>query len=420
MKVMWIVNTIFPVPSKEIGINCSCFGGWAHSLYESIKKIDNNINFSIVSTYSGKKFKRITDEDTTYYLIPNKNENKYNKNLKKYWKKIIEEYNPDVVHIHGTEYPRALPLIELYPNLNYVVSIQGLIYPCSRVFNANLNFSTLVKNITIRDILKPKTGLFINKDLKARAVFEQKILNKVNNVIGRTNWDKAETLAVNPNLNYYHCEENLRECFYNDEWNINKKEKYTIFFSQAQSILKGFYLMVEALKILKRKYPDVKVVVAGNNLLDRSSLKVRLKRQSYTKYLQKLIKKYNLSNNIEFTGYLSEKEYKEKLIKCHVYAQTSSMENSSNALGEAMILGMPCVASNVGGTSDMLIDKKEGFLYPYTEPELLAYYIEQYFESDDLCKDMGKNARKHALKRHDWDNNAKETLKIYKEILEKK
>ena len=60
MKVMWIVNTIFPVPSKEIGINCSCFGGWAHSLYESIKKIDNNINFSIVSTYSGKKFKRIT------------------------------------------------------------------------------------------------------------------------------------------------------------------------------------------------------------------------------------------------------------------------------------------------------------------------------------------------------------------------
>lgn len=419
MKVLWVVNSIFPYPAKQLNGKESCFGGWAHSLYNSIKTIDD-INFSIVSTYSGKEFKKFIDGNTVYYLVPNTKENKYNDKLKLYWKKIIEDFKPEIIHIHGTEYPKTIPLIRLYPNLNYVVSIQGLINPCYRVCNANIKFSTLLKNLTIRDILKPKTGILTSLSLKSRIKYETEILKNVRYVIGRTTWDKAYVTSVNPKIKYYQGEENLRKSFYSEEWNFKDNEKYTIFFSQAQSIIKGFYIMLEALKFLKYKYPNVKVVVAGNNILDNNSFKAKIKRQSYTKYLQKLINKYKLENNVEFTGYLNEEEYKEKLIKSHVYVQASSIENSSNALGEAMILGVPCVASNVGGTSDMLIDKKEGFLYPYTEPELLAHYIEKYFESDDLCKEMGQNARKHALKRHDWDNNAKQTIKIYEDILEKK
>ena len=418
MKVLWIVNTIFPYPAQQLNSEQSCFGGWAHSLFNSIKKIDN-IPFCIVATYSGKKLKRFTDANDTYYLIPNSNENRYNAALKKYWKIIIEDYHPDIVHIHGTEYPKSLPLIELYPNLNYVVSIQGFLTSYWRVANANLEFKTLLKNLTIRDVLKPKTGYLVQSDLKNRAKYEQIIIKKVKNVIGRTDWDKAQVLALNPDLNYYQGEENLRECFYNSVWDGKKIDNYTIFFSQAQAILKGFYLMIEALKIIKIKYPTVKVVVAGNDILDDSSIKKKIKRQSYTKYLQKLIKKYDLKNNIVFTGYLNAEEYKKRLLKSHVYVQASSIENSSNSLGEAMILGVPCVASNVGGTSTMLVDKKEGFLFPYTEPELLAYYVEKYFEDAKLCTEMGKNARIHAIKRHDWNNNAETTIKTYNSILKR-
>lgn len=419
MRVLWVVNAIFPYPAEQLKIEKSCFGGWAHSLYESVKNEDD-IKFCIVSTYSENNIKKFIQENTIYYLIPNNKENKYNKELENYWKIIVNDFKPDIVHIHGTEYPKSLPLIRKFPNLNYVVSIQGLLIPYSRVYNANLKFSTLFKNITIRDILKPKTGISTSNEIKSRSRYEREILESVNNVIGRTTWDKACVYAINSDMNYYHGEENLRECFYSDIWNIKNVDSHTIFFSQAQSIIKGFYIMVEALNILKRKYPDVKVVVAGNNILDSSSFKSRLKRQSYTKYLQKLINKYNLNNNIEFTGYLNAEDYKKRLLRSHVYVQASSIENSSNSLGEAMILGVPSVASNVGGTSDMLIDKKEGFLYPYTEPELLAYYVEKYFENESLCYEMGKNARDHALKRHNWENNAKETIKIYKDILNKK
>ena len=416
MKILWIVNTIFPYPAEKLNMSKSCFGGWTHSLYESINK-EYKTTFCIVATYNGKNFEKFVDDKTTYYLIPNRKENKYNEGLKKYWKIIIDDFKPDIVHIHGTEYPKALPLIYSYPNLNYVVSIQGFLNSYARVSNANLEFSTLLKNLTIRDIIKPKTGYLTFLDYKKRAKYEREIIKNIKNVIGRTTWDKAQVFAINKDLNYYQGEENLRECFYKDKWDVNNINRHTIFFSQAQSIIKGFYLMIEALKILKIKYPDVKVIVAGNDILNTSTFKLRIKRQSYTKYLQKLIKKYNLKDNIEFTGFLDAERYKEKLLKSNVYVQSSSIENSSNSLGEAMILGVPCVASNVGGTSDMLIDKEEGFLYPYTEPELLAYYIEGYFESDKLSIEKGTKARKHALKRHDWENNAKVTIKTYKDIL---
>ena len=416
MKILWLVNSIFPFPAEKIGMEKSCFGGWAHSLYESIKNEKDN-TYSIVSTYSGNKLEKFIDGNTSYYLIPNNNEIKYNSNLIKYWKEVINEFAPDIVHIHGTEYPKALPLIRTFPNLNYVVSIQGFLNSYYRVYNANLPFSVLLKNITFRDIIKSNTGILTYKELKNRAKYEKEIVSKVKNVIGRTTWDRACVKAINPEVKYYTGEENLRECFFKDKWNIENIDRHTIFFSQAQSIIKGFYIMIEALRILKNKYPDIKVVVAGNNLFDTSSLKARLKRQSYTKFLQKQVKKYGLQDNIEFTGYLPAEEYKNRLLRSNVYVQASSNENSSNSLGEAMILGMPCVASYVGGTPDMLKDRQEGFLFPYTEPELLAYYVEEFFEDDALCYEMGQKAREHALKRHDWENNAKVTLNTYRNIL---
>lgn len=419
MRIMWIVNTIFPYPAEKMGLSKTVFGGWLISLYESLSK-KNIGEICIVSTYNGKDLKKYSDKNTIYYLIPNKYENKPDYSTKKYWDKIIKEFTPDIIHIHGTEYPKTIPLIMNHHNENYVVSIQGFLNSYKRVCYCNLNPIVFLKNITIRDILKPKTGYMVGLDYEKRAKYEKMIIENVDNVIGRTEWDYAQVKAINPEINYYHGDENLRECFYKDKWNIEKIERHTIFFSQSQAILKGFYIMVEAINILKKKYPDIKVKVAGNNILDTNTIKKKLKRQSYTRYLQKLIKQYNIQDNIQYTGFLDAEAYKNELIKSHVYVQAASIENSSNSLGEAMILGVPCVASNVGGTSTMLKDKEEGFLYPYTEPELLAIYIEKYFESDELCKKYSGNARKTALKRHDWKKNTDEVINAYISIIKNK
>ena len=80
---------------------------------------------------------------------------------------------------------------------------------------------------------------------------------------------------------------------------------------------------------------------------------------------------------------------------------------------------MPCVASNTGGTMDILENKKEGLIYPYTEPAVLAEYISRYFENDELCLKYGKNARKTAIKRHNQKENLKNMIEIYSNIMGK-
>lgn len=112
-----------------------------------------------------------------------------------------------------------------------------------------------------------------------------------------------------------------------------------------------------------------------------------------------------------FTGILSEEKMIEQYLKSNVFVLPSVIENSSNSLG--------CVATNTGGTMDILEHKKEGFLYPYTEPAMCADYISRYFEDDKLCIEYGRQARKKALSRHNAENNANQIIKIYNEIIKK-
>ena len=58
-------------------------------------------------------------------------------------------------------------------------------------------------------------------------------------------------------------------------------------------------------------------------------------------------------DQFEFEGFLSAEKMKRLLLESNVFVCPSSIENSPNSLGEAMLLGVPCVASDVGGIADM-------------------------------------------------------------------
>ena len=108
-----------------------------------------------------------------------------------------------------------------------------------------------------------------------------------------------------------------------------------------------------------------------------------------------------------------------RLLKSNVFVQASSIENSPNSLGEAMLLGVPCIASNVGGTSTMLKDKEDGFLYPFGDYALLAYYIDQVFKNNDYALKFSKNSQKHANITHNKKTNENCMIEIYKKIIDK-
>ena len=419
MRVLWIVNTIFPYPAKIIGYSSSVFGGWMNGLMNAIIKNDS-IELAIATTYDGNDLKKVVDNQVTYYLLPCKDNTKYDTELEKFWIEVNKDFKPNLVHLHGTEFAHGLSFLNACKNVKSLVSIQGLVSLCGESYVMGIDHKDIIRNITFRDMIKQDNLYQAQKKFLKRGVNEIKILQSVDGIIGRTSWDYAATLKYTDISKYYKCNESLRDSFYEASWDYSEIEKHTIFVSQASYPLKGFHEVVRALPTIKKYYPDVKVYVAGVDIINRSSLNSRIKTSGYAKYLIKLMKKNNVVDSIKFVGLLNETEMVDKLLKCNVFVQSSILENSPNSLGEAMLLGMPIVASNVGGTSDMLVDKKEGFLYPYGESDLLAKYVISVFDAKDNIAEIGKEANKHAIKTHDRQKNAKDMINIYNDLLKKR
>lgn len=412
MKILWIVNTIFPYPAEQLNIKKCVFGGWLIGLAEQLKK-NTDIELGITAVYDGNKIKKYCDKNITYYLMPGAPALKYNIKLNKFAKDILNDFKPEILHIHGTEYAHGLAFFNVCNDgVKKIVSIQGLVSCIEKVYLASIPYNEILKNITFRDIIR-QDNLFQQKSkFKMCGMNEINIIKKADAVIGRTTWDYANTKEINPKEEYYHNDEILRPSFYTDKWNIEKCERYTLLCSQAGYPIKGAHFLLETVAILKQRYPKVKLFIAGENVLNKG-----LRTSGYAKYLSKLIRKYKISDNIIFTGLLSENEMKERMLKSHVFVLPSAIENSSNSLGEAMILGMPCVATNTGGTMDILEHRKEGYLYPYTEPAMCAEYISNFFENDNLCVSMGKEAQITAQRRHDPNKNVKNYIELYEKMI---
>lgn len=418
MNILWITNGLFPKPSKVLGLPNPVAGGWLYGLSERLAS-RKEIRLAIASPYSGNELQVLILNKVVYYLLPVKSIKTYQKKLEPIWLKICREFEPELVHIHGTEYTHGLACMRACVNLNYVISIQGLVSVYARYFYAGLSFSTLLRNITFRDLVKNETAFQVKNDFERRGRMEHEYLLRSYHVIGRTSWDHAHTKTVNPKINYHFCNETLRNEFYiSPKWDINKKSNFTIFLSQAFIPLKGLHQVLSAISIIKNDFPLIKIRVAGDSIIESNSFKDRLKLRGYGLFILKLIKKFNLQDHIEFVGKLNADEMIREYLNAHIFVCPSSIENSPNSLGEAQLLGVPTVAAYVGGIPDMLTHGESGLLYRFEEVEMLADNIRILFTDDLLLRSISKEEVNVAEIRHNPDFNLNQLVNIYKKIIE--
>ena len=104
---------------------------------------------------------------------------------------------------------------------------------------------------------------------------------------------------------------------------------------------------------------------------------------------------------------------KKAYLHSNVFVLPSTIENSPNSLGEAMLLGVPCVAADVGGVTSMMDHKEEGYVYQSTAAYMLAHYICGVFDMEERAESVGLAARGHARKTHDPQQNLQDLLAIY-------
>ena len=409
MRILWLSNVLFPEVCKELNIPIPIIGGWmASGAYALIKYSGQEIVLAVACLSGEASLKHIRGEKIEYYLIPG---NGNNQHLEECFAKIKRDFNPTIVHIHGTEVPHSLAYLTACGNNNLVVSIQGLVSVYANYYFGGL--SSLEVKPSVRDILRNDSLAIQKKEMTKRGVAEIRLLQNVNHIIGRTIWDRTHSWALNPAAKYHYCNETLRASFYNKEWAYDKCEHYSIFLSQAHYPIKGIQQLLKALPLIKRHFPSVKVYVAGNDFLNVP----KFRKNGFALFVQKMITQLGLTENIVFAGNLAEEQMANQFQKAHVFVCPSVIENSPNSVGEAQLIGVPVVASYVGGSMNMIEDGKTGFLYRFEDTALLAYRICQLFENPELCNLFSKNGKVDANKRHDPKNNALNLFSIYKDIM---
>lgn len=413
MKVLWLCSTMLPNIADDIGIKSSTNVSW---IVNAAKQLSMQDNCELCICFPMNKKEQIISgcvDGILYYGFPQKisNPTKYNRDLEKIFEWIVDEYKPDIIHVWGTEYPHTLSMMKVCEKKEIVdkaiISIQGLCHIIEKHYYSMLP-NNILRKYTFYDLLKRENICKQRKKHQKRGCFEIEALKIARNVIGRTEWDEACVKQINPDIRYHFCNETLRENFYNNEWDYGKCQKYSIFLSQGYYPIKGLHLALEAVNILKKDYPDILLHVGGLNMIQRG-----WKTSAYGRYIQHLMKEYELEDNVTFTGMLDEKNMVKQYLKANVFVSASTIENSPNSVGEAMCLGVPVVSSDVGGVKNLISHGVEGYIYPSDEPYMLAFYVKNIFENIEKAKQLGKNARRKGLKIHSPGDNLSQLVEIY-------
>ena len=332
--------------------------------------------------------------------------------MEKYWRDINDAFAPDCVHLHGTEYAHGLAFLRACPNVRTVASIQGIVSSYARYYLAGLTTCDIIKSLTLRDVLRG-TIWAGKRSFEKRGRLEIEIVNRLQHIIGRTSWDKAHVLAINPTIQYHFCNETLRPEFYGKTWTYEECEKHSIFVSQANYPIKGLHQLLKAMPLILDRYPDTKIYVAGADVAKMKGLRQKVCQTGYGRYVAKLIKQYHLEDKVFFTGSLSAEQMCRRYLASNVFVSASAIENSPNSLGEAQLLGVPCLASYVGGTMDMMAGDEE-HLYRFEEVEMLAIKVCEIFAN---CRTVDVAMQQQAMARHDAHRNTMALLSIYENLL---
>lgn len=417
MKILWTVNLIPANLTSKIGVSSDILGGWVESMAKVLKQFPD-IELAVACKCENGEFFEDVVDGVKYYSVAYTPSTSCEV-IEKRFVEIVNDFKPDLIHIEGTEFLHAKAAISVGEknNIPVVTSMQGILngqynYQCGQLQVDDLIFSKSPTNIFAGLLLHFRKTRWYKKRLS----HERDVIENSEYILGRTTWDRAHSYAINPKAKYYSCNRVLRTPFYSKKWNIDKIERHSLYVGNGYNALKGAHFVVEALPQLIREYPDVKVYVAGHKPFTEDDNRSFFKK-GYGAYLKKLIDDLGVKDHIIFTGPLKAEQVAERLSKVNAYVLCSTVENSPNTLGEAMLVGTPCVSAYVGGVSDMAEDGKEALFYRNDDSALLAWTIKSIFDNDELAVKLSRNGQKRAEITHNPKANAEKLICVYKDIL---
>ena len=195
-------------------------------------------------------------------------------------------------------------------------------------------------NTSIKDKLM---SIRIDQTFKKNALREEKnIKRQCGHFLEETHWDKSIVNFFNSDAKYYVCQESLRDVFINsnDLWEFKNSSKVKLFSVISGPLYKGIDFV---LKLFEHTKINFEWSICGVDSL------------SFFEEVYKIDADKVCVNAI---GILSQNDLKNRLISSSLFIHPSYIENSPNSVCEAQSLGIPVIATNVGGISSLIKTKK--------------------------------------------------------------
>ena len=408
MRILWFSVTPSLFNPHSNGHNG---GGWIASLEQIVRK-NKEIKLGVAFNFPDNGFKYEKD-GISYYPIPTRKRSmtsrlfgKENnrKNIAKYLH-IIEDFKPDLIQIFGSE--NEFGSICRHTEIPVVIHMQGCIPPYhNALFPVGMKKSDFLfkKGLSLSYRI---IGLRSEKSFRKRAEMEIDTIQSCNYFMGRTEWDKSLIDLFNPNATYFHCEEALRDSFIHSDkqWKYSDGKKKTIISVISRPWYKGCDLILKTAALLKR-FTDI-------------DFEWRVYGIPEMRFFESVYGIKAKDVNVRPMGTASKEELVDALCSSSCYVHTSYIDNSPNSICEAQILGVPIIATNVGGISSIVDDRVNGILFPANAPYTAASHIKRVLANKSLSETLSSNAIKKATQRHNPELIGKRLAEIYKTIINK-
>lgn len=312
---------------------------------------------------------------------------------------VVNRIQPDIIQVFGSE--TYTGLVSCGTSVPVISHIQGLHIPYRNAYLPPF-FSWkdyIMSDFNLLKILR-RRGVPTSRIIDCNR--ELRVLKHTHYYMGRTDWDHRLIRLFNKDAKYFHCDEILRDIFYQKEARVIP-QRLKIVSTISVPLYKGYDLILKTANLLQSEvHVDFEWDVYGN--VDPIAVE----------------KKTGISHskvNVILKGVTNAENLKKELLCSTVYVHPSYIDNSPNSLCEAQISGCTTIATYVGGVPSLIENGKTGFLVPANDPYQLASLINTLFLNPKKNMEIGVNGQIIAMKRHDPEMIIKNLLDVYNNIL---
>lgn len=183
------------------------------------------------------------------------------------------------------------------------------------------------------------------------------------------------------------------------------KETYTIISTRQHEKIYNLELLIYSIPyIVREKSQNVKFIISGTGGL--------------SKKLQELSVSKNITEKVEFPGFLTRENYLKQLYQADIYVSTSFSDSTSVCLLEAMAAGLAPVVSDIPGNRVWIKDGENGLLFNPKDARQLADKILFLVQNPDLITSWAQTNQKLIKEKALWKNNMQVIEKKFQELKE--